>query len=368
MRSAISLLGVLASGAVAGRRGDSTLEPPGTGEATLDVEPDGTEIVFGVVTLWLLASVFAISCGGGNGVRVIKLAHGLPTSHPVHEAMVFLAQRAAEKSGGRIRIDIHPAEQLGTERECIELLQMGALGMTKVSASVLENFVPLYAVFSLPYLFRDEAHRQKVFHGEIGKRILEAGEEQGLRGLTYYDAGSRSFYSKEKPISSPADLDGLKIRTQESSLAINMVKALGGAATPIAWGELYTSLQQGVVDAAENNPPSFYLSRHYEVARYYSLDEHTATPDVLLISVRLWHELSPEEKAAVSTAAEESAKLQLRLWRKATEEALEALRAAGVHVVSPDKAPFVAAVESIYEPYRGEPELAALIDDIRAVE
>ena len=180
----------------------------------------------------LLAGVATLSCGGADRVRVIKLAHGLPTSHPVHEAMVFLAEEASDQSHGAIRIDVHPAEQLGTERECLELLQIGAVGMTKVSASVLENFVPRYAVFSLPYLFRDEAHRQKVFHGDVGKEILEAGEDKGLRGLTYYDAGSRSFYSKEKPILSPADLDGLKIRTQESSLAIGMVQSLGGAATP----------------------------------------------------------------------------------------------------------------------------------------
>lgn len=316
----------------------------------------------------LLASVATLSCGSADRTRVIKLAHGLPTSHPVHEAMVYLSERAAEDSGGQIRIDVHPAEQLGTERECLELLQIGAVGMTKVSASVLENFVPRYAVFSLPYLFRDEAHRQKVFHGSIGKKILEAGEDQGLRGLTYYDAGSRSFYAKEKPILAPEDLAGLKIRTQESSLAINMVQALGGSATPIAWGELYTSLQQGVVDGAENNPPSFYLSGHYEVARYYSLDEHTATPDVLLISADLWQDLTEEERAVVSTAADASAELQLRLWRKATQEALDAVRAAGVEVVSPDKAPFVDSMTGIYEQYRDQPELYAIIEAVRNTE
>ena len=301
-------------------------------------------------------------------MRVIKLAHGLPTSHPVHEAMVFLSEHAAKNSDGKIRIDVHPAEQLGTERECLELLQIGAVGMTKVSASVLENFVPRYRVFSLPYLFRDEAHRQKVFHGAIGKRILTAGAEQGLRGLTYYDAGSRSFYSKDKPILQPADLKGLKIRTQESTLAIEMVQALGGAATPIAWGELYTSLQQGVVDGAENNPPSFHLSGHYEVARYYALDEHTATPDVLLVSATLWNELTSEQRAILSDAADASAKLQLRLWRTATQAALDAVRDAGVEVVSPDKAPFVDAVSGIYERYRAEPEMLELIRDIRNVE
>jgi tripartite ATP-independent transporter DctP family solute receptor len=313
--------------------------------------------------VWL--GVCALSCDRAEHVRVIKLAHGLPTSHPVHEAMVFLSERAHEMSNGELRIDVHPAEQLGTERECLELLQIGAVGMTKVSASVLENFVPRYAVFSLPYLFRDEAHRQRVFHGEIGQRILTAGDDQGLRGLTYYDAGSRSFYTKQSPILRPADLEGLKIRTQESSLAVEMVQTLGGAATPIAWGELYTSLQQGVVDGAENNPPSFHLSGHYEVARYYSLDEHTATPDVLLISATLWQALSPDERTILRDAAQASAQLQLRLWREATEAALDAVRAAGVELFYPDKAAFAAAVEGIYARYRDEPEMLDLIRSIR---
>jgi tripartite ATP-independent transporter DctP family solute receptor len=307
----------------------------------------------------------ALSCAERESLRVIKLAHGLPTSHPVHAAMEFFAERVGVRSGGKLRVDVHPAEQLGTERESLELLQLGAVGMTKVSASVLENFVPAYAVFSLPYLFRDEAHRQRVFHGEIGARLLRAGEEQGLRGLTYYDAGSRSFYSKAKPIESPADLVGLKIRTQESTLSMRTVRALGGAATPIAWGELYTALQQGVVDGAENNPPSFHLSGHYEVAKYYSLDEHTATPDVLLISHGLWEALSEEERAIVTEAARASATLQLELWRKATQEALDAVRAAGVTIVKPDKTPFVEAVEEVYASY---PELRELAREIRELE
>lgn len=309
-----------------------------------------------------------LSCADADGTRVVKLAHGLPTSHPVHRAMVFFAERVTGRSKGTLRVDVHPAEQLGTERECLELLQIGALGMTKVSASVLENFVPEYAVFGLPYLLRDEAHRQKVFHGDVGKRILRAGEAEGLRGLTYYDAGSRSFYTKTHPIASPADLAGLKIRTQESSLAIRMVRALGGAATPIAWGELYTALQQGVVDGAENNPPSFYLSRHYEVARYYSLDEHTATPDVLLIGTHLWETLSPGEREILTEAAEASAALQLELWRRATKEALDAVRAAGVTVIEPDKAPFVDAVESVYTDTLDRPGLGELVRAIRARE
>jgi tripartite ATP-independent transporter DctP family solute receptor len=279
--------------------------------------------------------------------------------------MTFFADRVHEKSNGKLRVDIHPNEQLGTERECIELLQIGVLGITKVSASVLEGFVPTYAVFSLPYLFRDEEHRFQVLDGEVGRQVLLEGESVGLRGLTYYDAGSRSFYTKDKPIHRPADLAGLKIRTQESHLAMRMVRALGGSATPIAWGELYTSLQQGVVDGAENNPPSFFLSRHYEVCRYYSLDEHTSTPDVLLIGTETWKRLNAVQKSIIQEAADESAVLERRLWKEATEEALEGVRAAGVEILRPDKNLFSEKVEAIYEEFRSQSEHYSLAQRIR---
>lgn len=318
-------------------------------------------------TAALLAMGLALAaCRGGDGPRVLKLAHGLPTSHPVHRAMVFMAERVREASADRLRIDIHPSEQLGTERESIELLQIGSLAMAKVSTSVLEGFVPIYGVFSLPYLFRDEAHRQAVLDGEVGAELLLAGESVGLRGLVYYDAGSRSFYTRERPIRTPADLRGLKIRTQESPTSIRMVQALGGSATPIAWGELYTALQQGVVDGAENNPPSFHLSRHYEVCRYYSLDEHTATPDVLLIGTAVWRSLSPEERSLLEEAARASAELQRELWRDATRRAMEAVAAAGVEILRPDPRPFAEAVQDIYVQLRARPEQQAAVERIRS--
>ena len=179
----------------------------------------------------------------------------------------------------------------------LELLQIGSLGMTKVSSSVLEQFVPAFRVFGLPYLFRDDAHRFAVLEGPVGRQLLLAGEAVWLRGLTYYDAGTRSFYTTRRAIERPRDLSGLKIRTQESASAIRMINLLGGAATPISFGELYTALQQGIVDGAENNPPSYHTSRHYEVARFYSLDEHTAVPDVLLVSTVVW-----EERPAIFSA------------------------------------------------------------------
>jgi tripartite ATP-independent transporter DctP family solute receptor len=308
---------------------------------------------------------FHYACESDRKVEVIKLGHGLDPAHPVHLAMEFLAQRVAEKSRGRMRIDVYPSEQLGSERECLELLQIGSLGMTKVSCSVIEGFVPEMSVLSLPYLFRDEAHRFRVLGGEIGRELLLAGEKYWLRGLCYYDAGTRSFYTVDRPILVPEDLAGLKIRTQESPTSIRMVQALGGSATPIAWGELYSALQQGVVDGAENNPPSFHLSRHYEVCKHYSLDEHTGVPDVLVISTNIWEDLSPEFQRLLQEAADESEVYQKKLWKEATERALEVVQEAGVTIYHPDKSPFIAKVESIYEEYKSRPRLYDLIQRIR---
>jgi len=309
-----------------------------------------------------------IACTRESRIRVIKLGHALNAEHPVHRAMVYMAERIKEKSNGKMRIDIYPSQQLGTERELVELLQIGSLGITKVSSGVIEGFVPVHKVFGLPYLFRDENHRFKILEGEIGKQILMSSEKYWLRGLCYYDAGSRSFYSKSKPILHPADLAGLKVRTMESPTAVRMIQQMGGSATPIAWGELYTALQQGVVDAAENNPPSFYLSRHYEVCKYYSLDEHTSVPDVLLISTIIWDDLSPQEQQWLQEAADESEQYQKQLWREACQVALDEVQKNGVRVYYPDKVPFGEKVRDIYEGYRDQPELYAIIQKIRAVQ
>ncbi len=319
-----------------------------------------------IVCFFLVLSVLfsGLTCRGKNPVTVIKLGHGLDPSHPVHQAMEYMAQLLEERSQGLLRMDIYPSEQLGSERECLELLQIGSLGMTKVSCSVLEGFVPAMSVLSLPYLFRDEEHKFHVLEGEIGRGLLLEGERFWLRGLCFYDAGSRSFYTKEKPVLTPDDLQGVKVRTQESPTSIRMVQALGGSPTPIAWGELYSALQQGVVDGAENNPPSFFLSRHYEVCRHYSLDEHTAVPDVLLISTQLWNDLSASFQALVQGAALESSQYQKKLWKEATLLALSEVHKAGVTVHHPDKALFADKVKSLYEDYQEEPRIFELIQKI----
>jgi tripartite ATP-independent transporter DctP family solute receptor len=319
---------------------------------------------------WLALPLLAAitGCIPEEDATVIKLGHGLDPSHPVHLGMAYMADRVAEISGGQMRIDMYPSQQLCTERECMELLQIGSLGMTKVSAAIMENFAPAYQVLNLPYVFRDEEHRFRVLEGEIGEYLLQAGEPKRLLGLAFYDAGSRSFYTKTRPVHTPEDLAGKKIRVIESPTAMRMVSALGGSPTPLAWGELYTALQQGVVDGAENNPPSFYTSRHYEVARYYTLDEHTAVPDVLVISTVIWNTLTPQEQRWIRQAAAESAEVQKELWRVATEEALRAVEEAGVTIIRPDKEVFVRQVQPMIESFRNDPVIYPLYQQIQAVQ
>lgn len=312
-----------------------------------------------------LLCIISSSCTYFGKTRVLKLGHGLDISHPVHLAMVDMAQRLGEKSGGKLKLEIYPAGQLGQERECLELLQIGSLSMTKVSAQIMENFSPDFQVFGLPYIFRDRDHAFRVFDGPIGKQLLNGGRKFWLLGLTFYDAGSRSFYTKDKPIHHPDDLQSLKIRVMPSTTAMNTVKAFGGSPTPIPWGELYTALQQGVVDGAENNSPSFYFSHHYEVCKYYTLNEHTIIPDVLLISTHTWNRLSDIEKQWITEAAEESAVFERKLWHESELKCLEEVQKAGVEIIHPDKSLFAAITEQVYNDYKNDPSITELIRRIR---
>ncbi len=314
------------------------------------------------------ALLISFSCIGPTDTKKLKLAHGLPTDHPVHEAMMFMAQRANELSEGKLKIDVYPSGQLGSEQQCVELVQIGSLAITKVSAAVMESFAEDYKVFGLPYIFRSKEHLFKVMDGDIGRDLLLSTEDKWIRGLTYYDAGARSFYTKSKPITHPDDLAGMKIRVMRSITAMEMVKALGGSATPISWGELYTALQSGVVDGAENNPPSLYTSRHYEVCKYYSLDEHTTIPDVLVISQHVWNKLTPQEKKWIQQAADESAVLERKLWAESEKKSLEEVQKAGVKINYPDKEPFIEKVQPLIESYSDNEVIYSYIKRIQAVE
>ncbi|WPJ97269.1 TRAP transporter substrate-binding protein [Coraliomargarita algicola] len=329
-------------------------------------------VLLGVVAASLLFAFFdSSSDSGGASVHVLKVAHNQPTTHPVHLGIQHMAERVAALSGGRMRLDVFPNGQLGSETQTMEQLQAGTLDIAKGSSAPISNFISVCKVFSLPYLFRDEDHFWAVLNGEVGAGILEslatndAGRPSGLRGLTYYDAGSRSFYAK-KAIHSPADLAGMKIRVQNDPVAMDMVEAMGAAPTPVAWGELYTALQQGVVDGAENNSPSFVSSRHFEVCKQFSLDHHARVPDVLLMSSLTWNRLSEQEQAWLSQAAAESSTFQRAAWAAGVAEAVGIMKEEGVQVVEVNADSFIEATQSVRDKYATGPlrELVVKIGEV----
>lgn len=332
-------------------------------------------LVFGfLVGLFAACLLFAFlpsGQGGSNNVRLLQIAHSQPTSHPVHAGIEHFAERVAHYSAGQLRFTVFPSGQLGSEAQTLEQLQTGTLDVTKVGGAVLGSFVPVAKVFSLPYLFRDDVHYWQVLNGPIGREMLgalaslEEGQSSGFRGLTYFDAGSRNFYA-ETPILTPADLVGLKIRVQNDPVAIDTVRALGASPTPISWGELYTALQQGVVDGAENNPPSFVSSNHFEVCKAFSFDHHSRVPDVLLVSATLWDSLNEEERGWVEKAAEEASDFQREAWQAATEKAIERMKAEGVQVYHAEVPLFMEATESVRRKY-AEGAVSEFVERIQAI-
>lgn len=306
-----------------------------------------------------------VGCQQLENRRIIRLGHALDTNHSVHKAMVKMGEELYRISSGTMEIKIYPNQQLGSERECLELLQIGSLDITKVSTGVLENFSPNMKVLGLPYLFRDREHAFNVLDGPIGKQLLEETIFFRIKGLAYYDAGSRSFYTKSKAIRTPSDLKGLKIRVMESVTAMKMVESMGGSPTPISWGELYTSLQQEVVDGAENNPPSFFLSKQFEVCKYYTLDEHTTLPDVLVSGSYFWDGLKEKQKKWLEEAVKISVDYQRKLWAESEAYSLNELKKSGVEIVYPDKSEFEKMVKPVYDYYKTNNEMHNLIYQIK---
>ena len=318
-----------------------------------------TALIGAALTIGTSASAFAAT--------TLKLSHNHSRDHAVHQAMTQMAKDVKEQTDGDVIIRIYPDAQLGSQRESMELMQNGALDMVKTNAAEMEAFSPDYSAFNLPYLFRDKVHYNSITEGAIGEEILASSRDSGFIGLTYYEAGARSFYTS-KPIHTPEDLKGLKIRVQPSPSAISMVEGLGGSPTPLAYGELYTALQQGVVDAAENNIPSFSLSRHSEVSKFFSLDEHTMVPDVLVISTKSFDGLTPENQNILKTAALDSMELMKELWNKSEKKERAKAEKMGVTFINPDKAAFAKAVEPMYaELQTSNPELHQLVERIKAV-
>jgi tripartite ATP-independent transporter DctP family solute receptor len=297
-------------------------------------------LIVGVLAGALAASIgfsFGLARSQAVGSRItLRLAHALPESHPVHAGIMHMKERISVLSGGSIELQVFPNGLLGNETALLEQVQKGVVDITKISTAPMEAFVPAMEVFGLPYIFRNREHFWKTLDGDIGQELLHAGMDRGLRGLCYLDAGSRNFYTISKPVRTPDDLAGMKIRVQRSEVAMEMIRQLGGAPTPIPWNELYTALQQGMVDGAENNPPSFVQNNHDEVAKFFVFDEHTRVPDILVMNAERFAGLSPQIQAWIDQAAREASIFQRDLWEKKSDEAVETAKSHGVQFFRPD--------------------------------
>lgn len=329
-----------------------------------------------------LAGMMALSltaCGGGSDKAAdgaaaggektfnLKLGHNMAEDHAVHIAMTGFAEAVKEKSNGTINITIFPNGTLGSETDMISQIQNGALDMAKTSASTLGNFSKLYNAYSVPYVFDNKEHYFKVMDGEITQEIFNSTEKDGFVGLTWLDSGARSFYTVKTPIRKPEDLKGLKIRTMDSQIAIDMMTALGGSATVMGYSDIYTGLQQGVIDGAENNVTA--LRDHGEVAKFYSFDEHTNIPDVIVLSAKVWNEMTPEQQEILKSCAKDATEQYKTAWKNFEDEVLDkAVNEFGVELVRDvDIKAFQDAVQPIYEKLKtDEPDVYAIVEKIRA--
>lgn len=317
-------------------------------------------------TVGLLAGlILAFGASTGWAVEKMRLGHGLPEDHPAHKSMVKFAELVKERSKGEIEITVFANGVLGGEREMLEQVQNGILEMTKASASPLETFSTDYKVFNLPFVFRDSAHFFKVLEGPVGESILASSKKSGFIGLTYYDSGSRSFYGK-KPVNSPDDLKGMKIRVQQSPTTIKMIQTLGGTPTPMAWGEVYSALQMGVVDMAENNVTALTNGRHGEVSKFYSYTEHQIVPDVLVMSAMRWDSLKKPDQALIKQAAIDSFHVQKQLWSDFEQAEKAKAEKMGVKFNTVNKQAFVDKVKPMIDEERKNPAIAKLLDEIAA--
>ena len=307
----------------------------------------------------LSITLFATAASAADKVT-LKLAHNLERSHVVHRAFEAMAKDVKTLSNGTMTIRIYPSSQMGNARETMELLQNGALDMTKGSASDLESFDNIYAIYNLPFLFHDQTHFNTVVFGDIGKEIMASTKERGFFALSAYVAGTRSFYAK-KPITKPDDLKGLKIRVQPSPTTIKMIELMGGSPTPVSFGEVYTAMQQGVVDGAENNVPSWVQTRHIEIAKVFSEDEHASIPDFLVIATKTWDALTPAQQQILATAASNSQVYQQKLWDEIDAQTRAQAKAMGGEIIKVDKAPFRAAVQPLFDDFKKDPKQAALL-------
>jgi tripartite ATP-independent transporter DctP family solute receptor len=297
--------------------------------------------------------------------RDFRVAETQVPDYPTVEGVRYMGKLVEERSQGRLKLKVFANGALGTERDTIEQLKIGGLDMVRLSLAPLNNMVPESVIPSLPFIFRDEKHMQTVLDGAIGEEILAAMSKHGIVGLAWYDDGPRSVYAK-KPIRSLADMKGVKLRVQQSDMFVAMTEAMGAAPTPLPYGEVYTALNTGIIDAAENSPLSYETSRHFEAAKYYSLTEHSLVPSLVVFSKAIWDRLPEADRTLIRQAAKDSVLHVRKLAAERQKKALETVVAKGVQVVKVEnRADFVKAMEPVYAKFATTPELKALIKRIQ---
>ena len=311
------------------------------------------------------AALLALA-SGAQAQTTLRSADTHPDGYPTVEAVRHMSKLLEERTNGRLKIQVFHSRQLGEEKETIEQTRFGVIDMNRINMAPLNNLVPATQVPALPFIFRSVAHMRQVMDGPIGEEILQALEPHGMIGLAFYDSGARSFYNSKRAINTPADMKGLKIRVQQSDLFVGLVNALGANATPMAFGEVYSALQTGVIDGAENNWPSFESTRHFEVAKFYSQTEHSLSPEVLVMSKRSWDKLSKEDQALVRAAAKESVAKMRELWDAAEKSAESKVKAGGAQVNNVEKQPFIDAMKPVYDRFVTDAKLKDMVSRIQA--
>ena len=309
----------------------------------------------------------ALMTGAAAAQTVLRSSDTHPDGYPTVEAVKYFGDLVKERTGGRYSVEVYHSAQLGQEADTIEQVRSGVIDLNRVSMAPWNSLVPLTKIPSLPYLFTSPDHARKVMAGEIGDEIAKGFDEHGVVVIAFYDGGARSFYNSKKAVNTVDDLKGMKYRVIQSDVFVDMVAALGATATPMPYGEVYSSIETGVIDGAENNFPSYESAKHFEVAKFYSLDEHTIVPEVFVMAKTAWDRLSDEDKAIFKQAGKESMEKQWQLWDERVAASRKIVEDAGSQINTPEKQPFIDAMAPVYGKYVNTPELKAFVERIRAV-